>query len=84
MAAQTVRLIQHHTNRIAQDLHLVELEDYRHSGTNITAFRMVDPGRPEVQKVVEDYLRADTRFGASRKVSYPVGNSLRVRIDRSN
>lgn len=26
------------------DLHLVELDDYKHSGTNITAFRLVNPG----------------------------------------
>ena len=31
------------------DLHLVELEDFKYGGTNITAFRLVDPGRRGVQ-----------------------------------
>jgi ionotropic glutamate receptor len=33
------------------DLHLVELEDFKYSGTNITAFRLVNPDLDEVQKV---------------------------------
>ena len=32
------------------DLHLVELEDFKYSGTNITAFRLVNPDLHEVQK----------------------------------
>ena len=35
------------------DLHLVELEDFKYSGTNITAFRLVNPDLDEVQKVSE-------------------------------
>ena len=30
------------------DLHLVDLEDFKYGGTNITAFRLVDPAQPEV------------------------------------
>ena len=30
------------------DLHLVDLEDFKYGGTNITAFRLVDPAHPEV------------------------------------
>ena len=33
------------------DLHLVDLEDFKYSGTNITAFRLVNPERDEVLKV---------------------------------
>ena len=32
------------------DLHLVELEDFKYGGTNITAFRLVDPGQRGVQE----------------------------------
>ena len=35
-----------------QDLHLVNMEDFRYGGTNITAFRLVDPNNPLVQEVV--------------------------------
>ena len=31
------------------DLHLADLEQFKYSGTNITAFRLVDPFRPRVQ-----------------------------------
>ena len=63
---------------------MVELEDFKYSGTNITAFRMIDPGREEVTEVVEDYIRASEggggRFGAvGRKLPYPLGQTLRVR-----
>jgi hypothetical protein len=37
---------------MVQDLHLVDLEDFRYGGTNITAFRLVDPNNPLVQEVV--------------------------------
>ena len=30
------------------DLHLVDLDDFKYGGTNITAFRLVDPAHPEV------------------------------------
>ena len=30
------------------DLHLVDLDDFKWGGTNITAFRLVDPAHPEV------------------------------------
>ncbi len=36
----------------SQDLHLVDLEDFRYGGTNITAFRLVDPNNPLVMEVV--------------------------------
>ena len=32
-----------------QDLHMVELEDFKYGGTNITAFRLVDPNDELVQ-----------------------------------
>ena len=34
---------------IVQDLHMVELEDFKYGGTNITAFRLVDPNDELVQ-----------------------------------
>ncbi|KAJ8910748.1 hypothetical protein NQ315_017205, partial [Exocentrus adspersus] len=37
------------------DLHGVDLEEFKYGGTNITAFRLVDPDGPEVRKVVRDW-----------------------------
>ena len=31
------------------DLHLVDMEEFKYGGTNITALRLVDPYRPSVQ-----------------------------------
>ena len=39
----------HHNYLITSlDLHLVDLDDFKYGGTNITAFRLVDPAHPEV------------------------------------
>ncbi|CAH1993009.1 unnamed protein product [Acanthoscelides obtectus] len=37
------------------DLHGVNLEEFKYGGTNITAFRLVDPEGPEVRKIVNDW-----------------------------
>lgn len=39
-----------------QDLHTVDLEEFKYGGTNITAFRLVDPESPEVQKVLRELV----------------------------
>lgn len=48
---------------VFQDLHTVDLEEFKYGGTNITAFRLVDPERAEVQKVMRDWAYGDTRYG---------------------
>eukprot|EP00095_Tigriopus_kingsejongensis_P005732 maker-scaffold28_size608977-snap-gene-0.9 protein:Tk05732 transcript:maker-scaffold28_size608977-snap-gene-0.9-mRNA-1 annotation:"glutamate receptor kainate 2-like isoform x4" len=45
------------------DLHLVELEDFKYGGTNITSYRLVDPYRDDVQTMVQDITFADGRTG---------------------
>ena len=58
------------------DLHLVDLEDFKYGGTNITAFRLVDPAQPEVVSVVESWRDGDERF--------PSKNSLlQIKVDNS-
>ncbi|KAK4883092.1 hypothetical protein RN001_006411 [Aquatica leii] len=37
------------------DLHGVDLEEFKYGGTNITAFRLVDPEGPQVRKIVRDW-----------------------------
>ena len=35
------------------DLHMVNLDDFKYGGTNVTAFRLLDPEREEVRQVVQ-------------------------------
>ncbi|KZC04141.1 Glutamate receptor 1 [Dufourea novaeangliae] len=44
------------------DLHSVDLEEFKHGGTNITAFRLVDPEKQEIQKVVQDWIYGEKRY----------------------
>ncbi|XP_070517537.1 glutamate receptor ionotropic, kainate 2 isoform X2 [Cardiocondyla obscurior] len=44
------------------DLHTVDLEEFKHGGTNITAFRLVDPEKPEIQKVIQDWIYGEKRY----------------------
>lgn len=46
-----------------QDLHSVDLEEFKYGGTNITAFRLVDPEKPELQRVVRDWIYGEQRYG---------------------
>ncbi|XP_059485780.1 glutamate receptor ionotropic, kainate 2 isoform X1 [Neocloeon triangulifer] len=46
------------------DLHTVDLEEFKYGGTNITAFRLVDPERADVIKVMKDWAYgSESRFG---------------------
>lgn len=45
---------------LLQDLHTVNLEEFRHGGTNITAFRLVDPN--VTQSVVQDWIYGEQRY----------------------
>ena len=43
----------------------MELEDFKYGGTNITSLRIVDPDKPEVRKVVEQWMYGELKFGRS-------------------
>ena len=62
---------------------MVELEDFKYGGTNITGFRLVDPDLPEVQHVVQDWIRGEMRFGRKLPFQGGVGtggaNTLKVK-----
>lgn len=51
------------------DLHSVDLEEFKYGGTNITALRLVDPDDPEIQKVVQNWVYGELRYG--RKLDLP-------------
>lgn len=50
------------TEFLVQDLHSVDLEEFKHGGTNITAFRLVDPEKQDIQKVVQDWIYGEKRY----------------------
>ena len=39
---------------LLQDIELIDLDDFRHGNANITAFRLVDPGKKEVVELQRD------------------------------
>ena len=43
------------------DMHSIDLEDFKFGGTNITAFRIVDPHNPEVVEVISYPTLSKTR-----------------------
>ncbi|KAH9493109.1 Serine/threonine-protein kinase grik2 [Bulinus truncatus] len=53
------------TKILRADLGLLDLEDYRYGGANISAYRLIDPEREKVVKVKSDWLRrARAGFGS--------------------
>jgi len=62
------------------DLHMVELEDFKYGGTNITAFRLVNPDSELVQSVVREWIQGETVYGRAIPFmgkSIKAGNSTR-------
>ena len=55
---------------------MVNLDEFKYGGTNLTAFRLLDPDRPEVQKVVQDWIHGELRFGRKLDVA---GQGIKVK-----
>lgn len=45
------------------DLHSVDLDEFKYGGTNITAFRLIDPDKPEIQRAVKGWVYGEARLG---------------------
>ena len=56
---------------------MVELEDFRYSETNITAYRLVDTDIEDVQNVVEDWVLGEMRYG--KKIPFQ-GKTIKVKV----
>ena len=54
---------------------MVELEDFKYGGTNISALRIVDPEDEIVLNVVQDWVKGEMRF--NRKIPF-AGKTIRV------
>lgn len=61
--------------KLFQDLHLVDMEDFKYGGTNITAFRLVDPHNLEVQNVVKSWMLGEKRFPTKK---FPISPLIKV------
>ena len=48
---------------------MVNLDEFKYAGTNLTAFRLLDPDREEVKHVVDDWIFGEMRYG--RKLDAP-------------
>ena len=44
----------------------MDLEDFKYGGTNITAFRIVDPHSPEVQNIEKSWILGEKRYPTKR------------------
>ena len=54
---------------------MVELEDFKYGGTNISSLRIVDPENPAVLDVVQEWVKGEMRF--NRKIPF-AGKTIRV------
>lgn len=54
------------------DLHTVNLDEFKYGGTNITAFRLVDPDSPSVQQTVRNWTQSEAKLG--KKVDFGYEN----------
>ncbi|XP_071449244.1 glutamate receptor ionotropic, kainate 2-like isoform X2 [Hetaerina americana] len=52
-----------------EDLHTVDVEEFRFGRTNITGFRMVDPQSTSLQNAVHDWQYEEVRFGRRINIS---------------
>ena len=58
---------------------MVELEDFKYGGTNISALRVVDPENELVLSVVQDWVKGEMRF--NRKIPF-AGKTIRVSVKK--
>ena len=62
---------------IFQDLSMVDLEDFKYGGANITSMRLVNPNDKKVAKVVKEGASSGKYF---KRVNKFDGNSIPVNI----
>ncbi len=51
---------------------MVNLDEFKYGGTNVTAFRLLDPDRNEVRQVVQDWVVGEMRYGKKIDTGYGV------------
>lgn len=63
------------------DLHTVNLEPFMYGGTNITAFRLVNPDNLLVRQTVKNWTSIDTKSGSSKKVNSGYYNTSTIKAE---
>lgn len=58
------------------DLYTVDLEEFKYGGTNITAFRLVDPDSLEVQQTIHNWTAGEAKLG--KKVEFGIQVSCHI------
>ncbi|XP_065092491.1 glutamate receptor ionotropic, kainate 2 isoform X2 [Ochlerotatus camptorhynchus] len=58
------------------DLHTINLDEFKYGGTNITAFRLVDPENPEVSQAIRNWTLGEARLG--KKVDFKTTENVTV------
>ncbi|KAK7085547.1 hypothetical protein SK128_021963, partial [Halocaridina rubra] len=61
------------------DLHLVNLDDFKYGGSNITAVRLIDPTRDEVKEVMRDW-----QSGRALHVNKHIDHELMMKLRHVN
>lgn len=61
-----------------QDLQIIDMEEFKYGGTNITAFRLVDPDNQYVQESVNEWSQAEIKAGIKHP---PFQNSSVVKAE---
>lgn len=51
-----------------QDLHTIDLEEFKYGGTNVTAFRLIDPDNLHVQQIIRAWEFGEQKLG--RKIDF--------------
>ncbi|KFB52145.1 AGAP000801-PA-like protein [Anopheles sinensis] len=61
------------------DLHTINLDEFKYGGTNITAFRLVDPENPEVAQAIHNWTVGEARLG--KKVDFKTAAETALMYD---
>lgn len=62
------------------DLHSVNLEPFMYGGTNITAFRLVNPDNPLVRQTAKNWTNIDSKLG-SKKINLGYYNTSVIKAE---
>lgn len=56
------------------------MEEFKYGGTNITALRLLDPERAEVQRVVRDWVYDEARKGRKLQLGHTSSKVIKFNI----
>ena len=63
------------------DLNTVNLEPFQYGGTNITAFRLVNPDNPLVRQTVKNWTAIDAKMNGGKKANLGYENTSTIKAE---